>query len=220
MTTYIVLPFRDRKGKYQKALNLFLEPFVTYINSQIKNCKIYIVEQNNSHECFNLGRTINIGYDLFGDEIKDNDIFMFHPVDILPINTNYNIHETTKICSIRHSPTGQYYKAFAFLVSDFKKINGFSNEYWGWGLEDDDMHTRLDIHSICPRIIINEYTELIDDGNALPGEPLFAPTYMANHSILNTLRNTKNCLVSGINNLQYKLVDIQSYHMVQKFIIE
>jgi len=25
----------------------------------------------------------------------------------------------------------------------FKKVNGFSNNYWGWGLEDDEFFARL-----------------------------------------------------------------------------
>lgn len=28
-------------------------------------------------------------------------------------------------------------------VQQFKKVNGYSNSYWGWGGEDDDMSNRL-----------------------------------------------------------------------------
>ena len=28
-------------------------------------------------------------------------------------------------------------------IKDFNKINGFSNKFWGWGGEDDDMYNRI-----------------------------------------------------------------------------
>lgn len=32
----------------------------------------------------------------------------------------------------------------AIRRSQFENINGFSNEFWGWGGEDDDLGNRLD----------------------------------------------------------------------------
>ena len=28
-------------------------------------------------------------------------------------------------------------------VEQFRKVNGFSNQYWGWGGEDDDFYLRI-----------------------------------------------------------------------------
>ena len=33
--------------------------------------------------------------------------------------------------------------AMAFTESQYRLVNGFSNEYWGWGCEDDDMFIRI-----------------------------------------------------------------------------
>lgn len=31
----------------------------------------------------------------------------------------------------------------AFTVEQFKKVNGYSNRFWGWSAVDDDMCNRL-----------------------------------------------------------------------------
>ena len=36
----------------------------------------------------------------------------------------------------------------AISVEHFKLVNGFSNQFWGWGAEDDDMAKRLRINSL------------------------------------------------------------------------
>lgn len=40
-------------------------------------------------------------------------------------------------------PYPQYFGGVSALTPDqYMKINGFPNEYWGWGGEDDDIATR------------------------------------------------------------------------------
>lgn len=42
-------------------------------------------------------------------------------------------------------PYPQYFGGVSALTPDqYLKMNGFPNEYWGWGGEDDDIATRSD----------------------------------------------------------------------------
>jgi hypothetical protein len=36
----------------------------------------------------------------------------------------------------------------AFSTSDFQRVNGFSNVFFGWGSEDDDLYRRLLHHNL------------------------------------------------------------------------
>lgn len=241
MKTYIVLPFKDRNGKYKKALDEFINPFIEYLNSNLSDYEILIVEQmggslrnslpkeyeqilgsvgvSHDKEFFNLGRTINIGYDIIKDRIEDDDIFMFHPVDLMPIDVNYSVSRTTKLCYKDHSPDGRYYKSIAFKCSDFKEVNGFSNKYWGWGLEDDDLLVRLQSKNINCDVVIDNYRRLSSDGNGKTDDDHYMPLYQPNHKFLYEIQSG-DCTISGLNNLFYKLISIEKYNNINRYIIE
>ena len=38
--------------------------------------------------------------------------------------------------------------ATAMTPRHFRRINGYSNQFWGWGGEDDDMWSRIHFHGL------------------------------------------------------------------------
>ena len=134
----IVVPYRNRKEH--------LKEFLPYMEQYIKDLdyKILIVEQDNNL-LFNRAILLNIGF----AEAKDYDYFVFHDVDFLPVDGDYSYNK-----DVTHLPgkIEQYgwklpYDSYLggvtmFDKSAFLKINGFSNKFWGWGKEDDELWLR------------------------------------------------------------------------------
>jgi hypothetical protein len=133
----IVVPYRDRAGHLQQ--------FIPHLKAYFERDKldrhlrytVHIVEQADDRK-FNKGKLCNCGFALAEN---DADYFCFHDVDYLPVWTDYSYClEPTHL--IRHGlhPVCRYPGFFGavnlFNKEDFGKINGFSNEYWGWGEED------------------------------------------------------------------------------------
>lgn len=53
--------------------------------------------------------------------------------------------------------------AFAVSMDHFVKANGYSNEFWGWGGEDDDFGRRLKavgLKIVRPDAVVGKYTML------------------------------------------------------------
>jgi hypothetical protein len=48
----------------------------------------------------------------------------------------------------RVTPAGHFGGVCAFSANDFQYINGFSNVFWGWGGEDDDLYQRILFHNL------------------------------------------------------------------------
>lgn len=46
------------------------------------------------------------------------------------------------------TPIAHFGGVTAFSSNDFQRINGFSNVYWGWGGEDDDLYQRIIFHNL------------------------------------------------------------------------
>ena len=131
----IIVPYRDRQSH--------LEVFVPYMQEYLKDYdyKIFVIEQNDNKP-FNRGKLLNVGARI---AIKEGfDYFALHDVDMLPlkgVDYSYSetpIHLVSKIN--KDIPFMDYFGGVTlFNVHDYKLVNGYSNEYWGWGFEDDDL---------------------------------------------------------------------------------
>lgn len=224
---YIILPFKNTNGKYLNAFNVFLNPFISYLNNTIKDYKILLVEQNGGKisdcgkELFNLGRTINIGFDILLKKniMKEEDLFMFHPIDLIPIQVEYNVKDTTMFFPDEGHLNNNYYKAICFRINDFKKINGFSNKYWGWGWDDIDVKLRLEIKEVPFYKKIGSYDKLCDDGNGTDTIPHYSPLLQNNENYFNELKFTKNVMSSGLNTLTYKILD-NKIDIIERYLVE
>jgi hypothetical protein len=136
----IIVPYRDREQQ--------LKRFLSHMKEYIKDIdyEIFIVEQADDKP-FNRGKLLNAGYKYAVD--KGCDYFVFHDIDMLPEDVDYSysdkpLHLATHLQEHDYETT--FFDYFGgvtmFTKEDFKTINGFSNEYWGWGFEDDDLLIR------------------------------------------------------------------------------
>jgi len=136
----IIVPYRDRPQQLKRFIKHMGE-YLTDLDYQI-----FIIEQSDDKP-FNRGKLLNVGYKFACD--NGCDYFVFHDVDMLPEDVDYSytdkpLHLATHLQEHDYETT--FFDYFGgvtmFNKQDFELINGFSNEYWGWGFEDDDLLIR------------------------------------------------------------------------------
>jgi hypothetical protein len=153
----IIVPYRNRF----EHLKQFKQHIVTYLDiNGYDNYEIIIVEQDNA-KLFNRGMLLNIGF----KEAKKLkcDYVVFHDVDMLPVDVDYSHSDTPIHLVTNNIPFESYFGGITLFPSElFEKINGFSNLYWGWGFEDDDLRYRC-IKNYIPfqNIIADTFTNKI-----------------------------------------------------------
>ncbi|GAB6032512.1 hypothetical protein CHUAL_011408 [Chamberlinius hualienensis] len=142
----IIIPYRDR----ERHLRLFLNHLHPILQRQQLDYGIYVIEEAGTTK-FNRAMLMNIG---FVESLKHHDFgcFIFHDVDLLPENdlNIYSCPEQPRHMSVAVD-TMNYKLPYADIFGgvsalskqQMEKVNGFSNEFWGWGGEDDDMSNRI-----------------------------------------------------------------------------
>lgn len=142
----VVIPYRNRENH--------LKEFIPYITNRLNQDKIrstIVVVEQDYLELFNRGLLCNIGYI---ESIQNHHYVCFHDVDMICTSIDYS-YSHIPLSLLRHrTKNTQMYKEYfggitMFPSKIFKLINGFSNEYWGWGCEDDDLRLR------CTKLKIN-----------------------------------------------------------------
>ncbi|XP_077534771.1 beta-1,4-N-acetylgalactosaminyltransferase bre-4-like [Haemaphysalis longicornis] len=143
----ILIPYRNRSDH----LNVLLYHLHRFLAQQQLDYGVFVIEQIDNEE-FNRAKLLNVGF-IQSLALYDYQCFIFHDVDLLPIDDRnvYSCPEHPRHLS--RNITGYKGDAYAVMfgfggVSALGKhhmhlVNGYSNLYWGWGAEDDDMLCRL-----------------------------------------------------------------------------
>ena len=158
----IIVPYRNLHSAQHRASHL--KQFIPHMNQFFKkllkknlvsNYHVYIVEQSDDGRKFNRGKLLNIGFDYARKQDK-HDVFIYHDVDLLPQDDLGEWYAKFPKSPIhiarvweRYSNNPKYFGGVvSFSASDYKRINGYPNTFWGWGGEDDEMQKRLEHLSI------------------------------------------------------------------------
>ncbi|KAK7132186.1 hypothetical protein R3I93_018672 [Phoxinus phoxinus] len=203
--TAIVVPYRNRQT-HLRALLYHLHPF---LQRQQVHYGIYIVHQS-GNSTFNRAKLLNVGV---REALKEEDwscVFL-HDVDLLPENDHntytchpqYPTHLSVAMDKFRYRlPYSQYFGGVSAVTPEqYLKMNGFPNQYWGWGGEDDDIAARVRLSGMKimrPPLAIGHYKMIKhkgDQGNE------------QNPRRFDLLKRTRlNWRSDGLNSLTYKLL--------------
>ncbi|CAL8089743.1 unnamed protein product [Calicophoron daubneyi] len=146
----IVIPFRARHRHLVELL-----PHIEKLLEFQKVCYLIVVAEQAGDQPFNKGILMNSAFVQSLNWLPFHCV-TFHDVDLIPlsIHTPYDCPVFPRHTSVR---IDKFYDRLPYVeliggvlsvpIKAYLRVNGFSNLYWGWGAEDDDMFERS-IHSI------------------------------------------------------------------------
>lgn len=152
----IIIPYRNR---YLHLIE-FKRCIQKYLQDKKIEYELIVVEQDDA-KTFNRGKLLNVGFTIA--KKLNCDYVVFHDIDMLPCDVDYSysdipLHLATNFKkSLMKSKYpvpdrvvfDEYFGGVTMFPSDiFEEINGYSNDYWGWGYEDNDLLHRCKMYGI------------------------------------------------------------------------
>jgi hypothetical protein len=152
----IVVPYRNREAHFKSFVPHLRAYFARDKSDRHIPYRVLVVEQD-GNDPFNRGALKNVGFTLGAAE---SEYTCFHDIDYLPIWADYSYaDEPTMIVwhGVETRPIAPE-KTGRLVVHDmdalfggvvlipnrvYTAVNGYSNEYWGWGFEDYDLRRRF-----------------------------------------------------------------------------
>lgn len=207
--TALLVPYRDTPDKTRsKQLEIFLKHYHDFL----PHIKIYVIEQSDFKKKFNRGKLLNIG---FRFAKKDGaQVYITHDVDLISPKEMAPLYNLIPDHPVHIG--GLWKEKYTFedffggIVSynskDYKKSNGFPNNFEGWGSEDNVQYNRL---------VINDIPIYVPHSKVLKISGLEHESMSDNPETVNlnrqkqTLLDFKNWEKNGVNNVRFKLLKIK-----------
>jgi hypothetical protein len=208
---------KKQKEQFIKYMNVLLKPYC--------NFHIYVIEQSDDGNPFNIGKLKNIGFDIANkNKSVKYDNFIFSDIDTIPdydlisyfIN-KFKYPVSLAIRGTRYMNNSQK-KIFLgalllFNKKQFEKVNGYPNNFYGWGGEDDALKCRFVSSNIdkfyYPKkgsIIDLEETENMKTINNVQEKKKMV--VMENTKFEKLYEDLKSWEKNGLSNLNYKIINI------------
>lgn len=211
----LIVPFRDR-AQHLRTLLLNLHPL---LQRQQLDYGIFVIEQTGDGS-FNRAMLMNVGF-VEALKLYNYDCFIFHDVDLLPEDDRnlYTCPEQPRHMSVAVDVLKYklpYQSIFggvsAMTKTQFQKVNGFSNMFWGWGGEDDDMSNRIRHHGYH----ISRYPANVARYKMLTHHKQHANP--KRYEFLNTGR--KRFKTDGLSSLQYNVKELNLGKLYTRILVE
>ncbi|XP_023930439.1 beta-1,4-N-acetylgalactosaminyltransferase bre-4-like [Lingula anatina] len=216
----IIIPYRDRLAH----LTRWLHHYHPIFQRQLLEYRIVVTEQYGTGT-FNKGRIMNAAF-LECRKAFQFDCVIFHDVDML-LENDRNMYVCGNDTTPKHlSPAVDKFRykivfdnlvggVLVMTVSLFEEVNGYSNEYWGWGGEDDDMWERfLEVNAtvVRPPLAIGRYKMIKHKSRGKE----------ANYTIIDPLLKTSRSRMhhDGLSNSSYRIVYKSSKPLYTHFIFD
>ena len=145
----VCIPYRDNgDGVRKNHLNILVPHLTKFLNDRNIKHKIFIGHQVDD-KLFNRSGTKNAAF--LAAKEEGCDYVAFHDVDMLPEDgADYSypkdnpIHIATYLSQWDYNLRDVEYfgGVVLFTIEQFEAVNGYHTNYWGWGMEDDDLFWR------------------------------------------------------------------------------
>lgn len=143
----IIIPYRKRANQ----LEIFTQYIHQFLPDQLIDYTVYVLEQADD-KLFNRAKLFNVGMVEIRKLQPDISCFIFHDVDLIPLDqknlymcSTMPRHISASVNTMRFRLL--YPELFGGIISmtgeQYDRIGGFSNDFYGWGGEDDDIFERV-----------------------------------------------------------------------------
>jgi hypothetical protein len=218
----IITIFRDnvsgdreiQRQKFIERMNQVMSPYKYHI---------FIIEQSADGNPFNIGKLKNIGFDIATKYETENAVkftnFIFTDIDMLPDAELLPYYVEPIAHPISLAIRGTRYEqndvktskiflggVMGFNRADFMRVNGYPDNFWGWGGEDDALAYRL-VASNTRTINFPKVGAVIDLEEKMTVQEKLQKTEKDNEKWEKLFIDMTIWKKNGLSNLDYELLD-------------